>query len=137
VWKLLAGFLSIVPAIVAASLAWPALTWPMAVAAGLVRAAPYELARCRAAFGAIDPGYAKAARMAGASGWCIFRTVGLPLGGGVALAAATEVFAEAMLEMAVVLAIAGRLSVAPAGAIALTALAGCALAIWLRSEGGR
>jgi len=39
-----------------------------------------------------------------------------------------------MLEVAVALWIGGRLSVPPAGAILLTALAGNALALWLRRE---
>jgi len=47
------------------------------------------------------------------------------------------VFAETMLEMAVALWIIGRLGVAPAGAIVLTALAGSALGLWLRREAGR
>jgi ABC-type molybdate transport system permease subunit len=134
---LLARFLSIVPAIVAIMLAAPALAWPWVVAAGLVRAVPYTLETCRAAFRRIDPGYAKAARVAGASDGRIFRAVGLPLAGGAALAAAAEVFAEAMLEMGVALALGGRLSAAPAGAMAVAALAASALGQWLRREGGR
>jgi molybdate transport system permease protein len=133
---LLARFLSIVPAVIVASLAAPAFTWPLAVAAGLVRAVPYTLVACRAAFESFNPGYVKAARMAGASDWCIFRTLALPLQGRAALAAAADVFPETMLEMAVALWIVGRLSVPPAGAIVLTALAGQALALWLRSGAG-
>ncbi len=134
---LLTRFLSMVPAVVVASLAAPVFGWPVAVAAGLVRAVPYTLVKCRAAFQSIDPGYVKAARMAGASGWRVFWAVALPLDGGAALAAAAEVFAETMLEMAVALWIIGRLGVAPAGAIVLTALAGSALGLWLRREAGR
>jgi ABC-type molybdate transport system permease subunit len=133
---LLARFLSIVPAVIVASMAAPAFTWPLAVAAGLVRAVPYTLVACRAAFESFNPGYVKAARMAGASDWCIFRTLALPLQGRAALAAAADVFPETMLEMAVALWIVGRLSVPPAGAIVLTALAGQALALWLRSGAG-
>ncbi|MFY9728408.1 MAG: ABC transporter permease subunit [Bryobacteraceae bacterium] len=131
---LLARFLSIVPAVIVASLAAPAFTWPLAVAAGLVRAVPYVLVACRGAFASLNTGYVKAARMAGASDWCIFRTLALPLQGRAALAAAAEVFPETMLEMAVALWIGGRLSVPPAAAILLTALAGGALAMWLRRE---
>jgi len=46
------------------------------------------------------------------------------------------VFAEATLEVAVALWIGGHLSVPPAGAILLTALAGHAIALWLRREAG-
>src|SRR5208283_3271166 len=60
---LLVGFLSIVPAVIVTSLAVPAFTWPVAVAAGLVRAVPYTLAACRMAFQSLNPGYVKAARM--------------------------------------------------------------------------
>ncbi|MGO9229025.1 MAG: ABC transporter permease subunit [Bryobacteraceae bacterium] len=134
---LLARFLSMVPAVVVASLAAPVFGWPVAVAAGLVRAIPYTLATCRAAFQSLDPGLVKAARMAGASDWRVFRTLALPLDGGAALAATTEVFAETMLEMAVALWVIGRLSVASAGAIVLTALASSALWLWLRREAAR
>ncbi len=131
---LLARFLSIAPAVIVASLAMPAFTWPVAVAAGLVRAVPYTLAACRTAFQSLNPGYVKAARMAGASDWLIFWTLALPLDGRAALAAAAEVFAETVLEMAVALWIVGRLSALPIGAILLTALAGHALALWLHRE---
>jgi ABC-type molybdate transport system permease subunit len=131
---LIERFLASVPAVIVASLAVPALTWPVAVAAGLVRAVPYTLAACRTAFQSLDAGYVKAARMTGASDWRIFWTLALPLDGQAALAAAAEVFAETMLEMAVALWIGGRLSAPPAGAILLTALAGHALALWLRRE---
>jgi len=133
---LFARFLGSVPAVIVASLAAPAFTWPVAVAAGLVRAVPYTLAASRAAFQSLDPGYVKAARMAGASDWRIFWTLALPLDGRAALRAAAEVFAETILEVAVALWIGGRLSVPPAGAILLTALAGHALALWLRREAG-
>jgi molybdate transport system permease protein len=132
---LLAQFLSLVPAVIVTALAMPAFGWPVAVTAGLLRAIPYTLSKCRAAFQRLDPGLVKAARMAGASDWRILRTVALPLSGGAALAAAANVFAEAMLEMAVALAIGGRMSTAPGAAIALTALAGCALGLWVRSAG--
>lgn len=72
--------------------------------------------------------------MAGASDWLIFWTLALPLDGRAALAAAAEVFAETVLEMAVALWIVGRLSALPIGAILLTALAGHALALWLHRE---
>jgi molybdate transport system permease protein len=117
-------------------LAAPAFTWPVAVAAGLVRAVPYTLAASRTAFQSLNPGYVKAARMTGASDWRIFWTLALPLDGRSTLRAAADVFAETMLEMAVALWIVGRLSVPPAGAILLTALAGHALALWLRREDG-
>jgi len=129
---LIERFLSIVPTVIIASLAAPAFTWPVAVAAGLVRAVPYTLAACRAAFQTLNPGYVKAARMTGASDWRIFWTLAVPLDAGATLAAAAEVFPETMLEMAVALWISGRLSAPPAGAIMLTALAGQALALWLR-----
>jgi molybdate transport system permease protein len=132
---LLARFLSLVPAVIVAALAMPASGWPVAVTAGLLRAVPYTLAKCRAAFQRLDPGLVKAARMAGASDWRIFRAVALPLSGAAALAAAADVFAETMLEVAVALAISGRMTAAPGAAIALTALAGCALRQWLRSAG--
>ncbi|HEY1217881.1 MAG TPA: ABC transporter permease subunit [Bryobacteraceae bacterium] len=131
---LIARFLSIVPAVIVAALVAPAFTWPIAVAAGLVRAVPYTLAVCHTAFQSLNPGYVKAARMTGASSWRIFYTLALPLGGSVVLAAAAEVFSETTLEMAVALWIVGRLSAPPAGAILLTALAGMALALWLRRE---
>jgi molybdate transport system permease protein len=133
---LLARFLASVPAVIVASLAAPAFTWPVAVAAGLVRAVPYTLAASRNAFQSLNPGYVKAARMTGASDLTIFWTLALPLDGRAALRAAAEVFAETMLEVAVALWIVGRLSVPPAGAILLTALAGQALALWLRREAG-
>lgn len=133
---LLTGFLSIVPAVIIASLAVPAFTWPVAVAAGLVRAVPYTLAACRAAFQSLNPRYVKAARMAGAVDWRIFWTVALPLEGRAALAAAADVFPETMLEVGVALWIGGRLSAPPAGAILLTALAGGALGLWLRRGAG-
>jgi ABC-type Fe3+ transport system permease subunit len=133
---LLARFLASVPAVIVASLAAPAFTWPVAVAAGLVRAVPYTLAASRTAFQSLNPGYVKAARMTGASDWRIFWTLALPLDGRSTLRAAADVFAETMLEMAVALWIVGRLSVPPAGAILLTALAGHALALWLRREDG-
>lgn len=132
---LLARFLSLVPAVIVAALAVPAFGWPVAVTAGLLRAVPYTLAKCRAAFQRLDPSLVKAARMAGASDWRIFGAVALPLSGGAVLAAAADVFAEMMLEMALALAIGGRMSAAPGAAIALTALAGCALGLWLRSAG--
>ncbi len=119
-----------------AALAVPAFTWPVAVAAGLVRAVPYTLAACRTAFQSLNPGYVKAARMTGASDLRIFWTLALPLDGPAALRAAADVFAETMLEVAVALWIGGRLSAPPAGAILLTALAGNALALWLRRETG-
>ena len=131
---LIERFLSIVPAVVVASLAVPAFTWQLAAAAGLVRAIPFMLARCRAAFQSLDSAYVRAARMAGASDWLIFWTLALPLHGRPALAAAAEVFSETMLEMAAAWWIGGRLGAAPGGAIALTALAGSALALWLRPE---
>ena len=133
---LFARFLASVPAVIVASLAAPAFTWPVAVAAGLVRAVPYTLAASRTAFQSLNPGYVKAARMTGASDWRIFWTLALPLDGRSTLRAAADVFAETMLEMAVALWIVGRLSVPPAGAILLTALAGHALALWLRREDG-
>jgi molybdate transport system permease protein len=137
---LLVRFLSMTPAVIVCALAAPRFGWQVAAAAGLVRAIPYTLAKCRAAFAAfasIDPGYAKAARMAGASDWRIFRAVALPLCGGAALGAAADVLAETLLEMAVALWLLGRLSAAPGGAIALTALAASALGFRLRGEGGR
>jgi len=133
---LLTGFLSSVPAVIVASLAAPAFTWPVAVAAGLVRAVPYTLAASRTAFQSLNPSYVKAARMAGAADWRIFWTLALPLHGRAALAAAADVFPETMLEMAVALWIVGRLSAPPAGAILLTALAGGALALWVRRGAG-
>jgi len=125
-------FLSSVPAVIVASLVLPAFAWPAAVAAGLVRAVPYTLARCRAAFASLDPACVKAARMAGASSWLVFRALALPLHGGAALAASAEVFAETLLEMAIALWIAGRLSAPAAAIIVLTALAGHAAALWQR-----
>ncbi len=133
---LLARFLVSVPAVIVASLAVPAFTWPVAVAAGLVRAVPYTLLACRAAFQCLNPGCVKAARMTGATGLTIFWTLALPLEGRAALRAAAEVFAETMLEVAVALWIGGRLSAPPAAAILLTALAGNALALWLGREAG-
>jgi molybdate transport system permease protein len=133
---LLARFLASVPAVIIAALAVPAFTWPVAVAAGLVRAVPYTLAACRTAFQSLNPGYVKAARMTGASDLRIFWTLALPLDGPAALRAAADVFAETMLEVAVALWIGGRLSAPPAGAILLTALAGNALALRLRRETG-
>ena len=127
-------FLSMVPAVIVASLAAPAFSWQLAAAAGLVRAIPYMLARCRAAFQLLDPACVKAARMAGASDLLIFRALALPLHGRAALAAAAEVFSETMLEMAAALWIVRRLSAAPGAAIVLTALAGSALALLLRPE---
>ena len=53
------------------------------------------------------------------------------------MAAAADVLAETLLEMAVALWLLGRLSAAPGGAIALTALAASALGFWLRREGKR
>ena len=131
---LLTDLLSMVPAVIIASLAVPAFTWPVAAAAGLVRAIPHTLAACRTAFESLNPGYLKAARMAGAADWRTFLTVALPLQGGAALSAAAEAFPETILEMAVAMWIAGRLNPLPAGAILLTALAGGALALWLRSS---
>jgi molybdate transport system permease protein len=128
---LIERFLSAVPAVVVASLAASVFTWQLAVAAGLVRAIPYMLGRCRAAFQSLNPGYVKAARMAGASDWLIFQTLALALHGRPALAAAAEVLGETMLEMAVALWIGSHLSAPPGGAIVLTALAGQALALWL------
>jgi len=133
---LLAGFLSIFPAVIVAALTAPVFTWRVAVAAGLVRAVPYTFSACRAAFQSLNPGYVKAARMAGASDLRIFWTLALPLDGPAALRAAADVFAETTLEVAVALWIGGRLSAPPAGAILLTALAGNALALWLRRETG-
>ncbi|MGB7759640.1 MAG: ABC transporter permease subunit [Bryobacteraceae bacterium] len=133
---LIARFLSIVPAVIVASLAAPAFPWPVAVAAGLVRGISYTLVACRTAFQSVNPGYVKAARMTGASGWRIFWALALPLGGSAAMAAAAEVFSETMLEVAVALWIVGRLSAPPGGAILLTALAGSALALWLRRDAG-
>ena len=134
---LLTRFLSMAPAVIVAALAAPAFAWPVAVAAGLVRAVAYTLPECRAAFERLNPGYVKAARMVGASDWRIFRTVALPLEGGAALAAAADVFAETLLEMAVALWILGRLSAAPASAIVVTSLAAGALGLWLRREAVR
>src|ERR1039457_4196934 len=82
---LLTGFLSIVPAVIVASLAVPSFSWPVAVAAGLVRAVPYTLAASCAAFQSLNPSYVKAARMAGAGDWRIFWTLALPLKGWAAL----------------------------------------------------
>jgi molybdate transport system permease protein len=129
---LLTGFLSMVPAVILASLAAPAFTWPVAVAAGLVRAVPYTIAAYRTAFQSLHPGYVKAARMAGAGDWRIVWTLALPLEGWAALAAAGNVFGETMLEMGAALWIVRRLTAPPAGAILLTALAASALALWLR-----
>ena len=134
---LIERFLSMTPAVIVCALAAPRFGWQVVAGAGLVRAVPYTLAKCRAAFAALDPGYAKAARMAGASDWRIFRAVALPLCGGAALASAADVLAEALLEMAVALGRLGRLSGAPGGAIVLTALAASALGFWLRGEGGQ
>jgi ABC-type molybdate transport system permease subunit len=134
---LIERFLSMTPAVIVCALAAPRFGWQVAAAAGLVRAIPYTLAKCRAAFSALDPGYAKAARMAGASDWRIFRAVALPMCSGAVLGAAADVLAETLLEMAVALWLLGRLSAAPGGAIALTALAASALGLRLRGEGGR
>ena len=133
---LVAGFLSMVPAVIIASLALPEFTWPVAAAAGSLRAVPQTLAACRRAFQLLNPAYRKAARMARASDWRIFWTLALPLRGRAVLAAAADVFPETMLETAMALWIVGRLSVPPAGAILLTALAGGAIAMWLRREIG-
>lgn len=130
----LAGFLATVPAVIVAALAAPRFTWPVAVAAGLVRAVPYTLEACRTAFQSLNPGYVKAARMTGASDLTLFWTLALPLHGRTALRAAADVFSETMMEVAMALWIGGRLSAPPAGAILLTALAGHALALWLRRE---
>ena len=46
---LLERFLSTMPAVIVCALAAPSFGWQVAVAAGLVRAIPYMLAKCRAA----------------------------------------------------------------------------------------
>ncbi len=81
---------------------WP-LTQSGAVAAGVFSALPFFLGAARAAFGALDPVYSRAARSLGASDWLLFSRVQAPLTVRQILVAALNALLAVFAELVLVL----------------------------------
>jgi len=84
-------------------------TWPAAVVAAFLHAAPLMTKSARAALETIDPCYERAARNLGASEWRLFWRVTLPLARRPVLAAAALAFARALGDFGVTIMIAGNI----------------------------
>jgi molybdate transport system permease protein len=78
------------------------------VAAGVLSAMPLLIRASRTAFASLDPNLAKAARSLGASGFCVFFRIELPLALRPILAATALAFARVLAEFAAAFWIANR-----------------------------
>ena len=84
-------------------------TWQAAVVASTLQAFPLLLRTARAALEGVDRGYAKAARVLGASEWTVFWRVTLPLARRSVMAAAILAFARSLGEFGATLMVAGNI----------------------------
>ena len=105
--------LALPPTILCSYFLFRPLTWPVAVAAGILYAVPFLARSSAAAFQSVDPAYTNAARSLGATEWRLFWRIVLPLAHRRIAAAAAIVFARILTEYAVTFVLDGRPLAAP------------------------